>query len=80
MRLTVKNVEEIPLKKEKRGGGGGLVQVILMSKKSKSNVLIDYYLFMLSFIFDRYIRAQKSNEKLQENIPKNLKKKSQEMW
>lgn len=29
---------------------------------------------------NRYIRAQKSNEKLQENTPKNLKKKSQEMW
>lgn len=29
---------------------------------------------------NRYIRAQKSNEKLQEQIPKNLKKKSQEMW
>ncbi|XP_076101619.1 nonsense-mediated mRNA decay factor SMG5-like isoform X1 [Mytilus galloprovincialis] len=29
---------------------------------------------------NRYIRAQKSNEKLQENTPKNLKKKNQEMW
>jgi hypothetical protein len=64
----------------KKWRGVGSFQDILPGKENKNNVLIDYYLIILSFIFYRYIRAQKSNEKLQENTPKNLKKKSQEMW